>query len=107
MKKRHGIGNIEISTFETMNVCRLCGGNNILDLGKVNDFTISKCRSCTLVFIREIPNDEYLKKCYTLTSEQEAKMKERSVYLDPDNERNLKYAHKKVADKIKSLSLNK
>jgi 2-polyprenyl-3-methyl-5-hydroxy-6-metoxy-1,4-benzoquinol methylase len=86
---------------ETTNVCRLCGGYNIFDLGKVNGFTLSKCKDCSLVFIRELVDDEYLAKFYTLTPEQVDKQKTRSVYLDASNETNLKYAYKKVADRVK------
>jgi hypothetical protein len=65
---------------EKINFCRLCGGYNIFDLGKINGFTLSKCKDCSLVFIRETLNDEYLARFYTLTSEQEAEQKTRSVY---------------------------
>jgi len=92
---------------EKINICRLCGGYNIFDLGKINGFTLSKCKDCSLVFIREIVNDEYLAKLYTLTPEQEAEQKTRSVYLDAGNENNLKYAYKKVAYRIKSHFKNR
>jgi len=79
--------------------CWLCGGE-VTDLYKVNDFTVTKCTNCTLHFIREIVSDEYLKKYYTVTPE---KMQEIAlqVYHDSGNEKNLKYAYKRIADTIK------
>jgi 2-polyprenyl-3-methyl-5-hydroxy-6-metoxy-1,4-benzoquinol methylase len=87
---------------ETLNFCRLCGGHNIFDIGKANGFTLSKCKGCSLVFVRETVDDEYLARYYSLSAEQKTEQKTRSVYLDAGNESNLKYAYKKVADKIKT-----
>jgi len=84
---------------EKINFCRLCGGHNISDLGEVNGFTLSKCKECSLVFVRETVDDEYLARFYASTSEQEDT---KNVYLDASNEINLKYAYGKIADRIKS-----
>jgi SAM-dependent methyltransferase len=89
---------------EKIGFCRLCGGSNIFDLGKVNKFTLSKCKECSLVFVREIADDEYLANYYARTSEQEIN---KIVYLDAGNESNLKYAYRKVADRIKSRFKNR
>lgn len=60
----------EQKAMEIMSACRLCGSHNIVDIGKVNGFTLAKCNDCTLVFIREILNDEYIANVYTLSPEQ-------------------------------------
>jgi len=86
--------------------CRLCGESNLQDKYLVNGFTISKCRACSLVFVREIVENEYLRQFYTLTPEQRASEKTRGVYLDASNERNLKFAYKGVADRIKMYFRN-
>jgi 2-polyprenyl-3-methyl-5-hydroxy-6-metoxy-1,4-benzoquinol methylase len=80
--------------------CWLCGSNQIIDLYKVNNFTVVRCKKCSLRFIREMVSDENLKEVYTLTPEQKTGIVQQ-VYLDSGNIENLKYAYKRVADKIK------
>jgi 2-polyprenyl-3-methyl-5-hydroxy-6-metoxy-1,4-benzoquinol methylase len=80
--------------------CWLCGSKQIVDLYKANNFTVTRCKNCSLCFIREKVRDEYLKEVYTLTAEQKKEIGHQ-VYLDSSNVKNLKYAYKGVADKIK------
>jgi 2-polyprenyl-3-methyl-5-hydroxy-6-metoxy-1,4-benzoquinol methylase len=67
------------------------------ELYMVNNFTIVKCKNCTLHFVRDIINDEYLKNFYA----QMPTKNEHRVYFEKSNEKNLQYAHATVAKKIK------
>jgi SAM-dependent methyltransferase len=87
--------------FQRHDQCWLCGSRDIVDLYEVNGFTLTKCKACSLRFIREIADDEYLRRAYSITPEQKNEVGRR-VYLDQGNEKNLKYAYKPIADKIKS-----
>jgi len=78
--------------------CWLCGGKQIVDLYVVNGFTVSKCKDCTLRFIREILDDEHIKDYYTQTANEVEMLQ---VYRSAANENKLKYAHKAVANRIK------
>lgn len=83
-----------------MNDCWLCngGGGNIIDLYQVNGFTISKCKNCSLHFVRDIVSDEYLSNFYAQIPFHE----EYTAYFDRGNEKNLHYAHASVAKRIKN-----
>jgi len=85
---------------EKYNECLLCKSENIVDLYTVKSFTFSKCKDCTLCFIREILSDKYLKNFYIITPEQKEEMKEVDVYFNESNMKNLDYTYKSVANRI-------
>jgi 2-polyprenyl-3-methyl-5-hydroxy-6-metoxy-1,4-benzoquinol methylase len=77
--------------------CWLCSSERVKNMYEVNNFTIAKCEDCSLCFVRDIVDDEYLKNFYA----QMPKQGEHRVYFEKSNEKNLQYAHALVADKIK------
>jgi len=84
--------------------CWLCGSSQIKNLYTVNrftiaryEFTLARCKSCSLTFCRDRVDDEYLKNFYAQMPTQTGNR----IYSEKSNERNLNYAHAAVADKIK------
>jgi len=84
--------------FDQFEACWLCEGRHVKDLYAVNGFTIAKCTNCSLCFVRDIVDDEYLKEVYARMATQIG----HRVYVEKSNEKNLQYAHAAVANKIKT-----
>ena len=75
--------------------CPLCGGPDLQDRFRVDGFTISRCGGCRLVFVREIVSNEALSRHYS-DSEGDG------VYVDAENEENLKFYDRKLRGLIES-----
>src|ERR1700675_4291878 len=63
--------------------CPICGGSSLVDKYKVNKFTLTKCKSCSVLFVRERPSKDLLGSHYSDDVDY--------VYNDPVNIANLNY----------------
>ncbi len=69
--------------------CPLCTGTELSNLYEVKGFTITKCGSCSLVFVREQMTDEALTPYYEDYSHD-------YVYDDDSNESNLNFYYRRL-----------
>jgi len=74
--------------------CPICGGTSLVDKYKVNKFTLTKCGSCSLLFVRERPGKDLLWSYYSDDADY--------VYNDPLNIANLNYYFHRVRKYIES-----
>jgi hypothetical protein len=63
--------------------CPICGGSSLVDQYTVNKFTLTRCKSCSLLFVRERPSKDLLGSYYSDDVDY--------VYNDPVNIANLNY----------------
>ncbi|MBX9666422.1 MAG: class I SAM-dependent methyltransferase [Candidatus Obscuribacterales bacterium] len=77
------------SETELYTACPICGSKELSDLYTVHDFTISECRKCTLVFVREKMTSETLGPFYEKHGYD-------YVYDDEKNQENLKFYYRRL-----------
>ncbi|HWS65306.1 MAG TPA: class I SAM-dependent methyltransferase [Steroidobacteraceae bacterium] len=75
-------------------LCPICGGSSLVDKYTVNKFTVTKCKSCSLMFVRERPSKDLLGSYYSGDVDY--------VYNDPVNIANLNYYFREAKKFIES-----
>lgn len=79
--------------------CPVCGGRNLRDKYVINDFSILRCLSCELLFVKEIPTQQELDYHYGKAADGMA-ADEDCVYLNRANDENLAYYYRRLRDQI-------
>jgi predicted Rdx family selenoprotein len=74
--------------------CPICGGSALVDKYTVNKFTVTKCTSCSLLFVRERLSKEILNSYYSDDVDY--------VYNDPVNIAMLSYYFQKARNHIEN-----
>lgn len=79
--------------------CPVCGNGQLRAAHVINDFTILRCRSCELMFVKEIPTQQELDYHYGKAADG-MKSDEDCVYLNRANDENLAYYYRKLREQI-------
>jgi len=79
--------------------CPICKSRNIKDKYKLKDYTISECLNCSVVFVKEILTDDFLKNFY-----QES---EGDFAYEDGNQEFLGYYYRKIKSEIEAIRPDK
>lgn len=79
--------------------CPICKSRNIKDKYKLKNYLISECLNCSVLFVKEILTEDFLKRFYQ-------KSKEDFPYED-DNQKFLDYYYYKIKSEIEKIKPSK
>ena len=85
----------EKHSFDYYKECPVCTSRNIKDKHKLKDYTISECLNCSVLFVKEILTEDFLKSFYQKS--------EGDFAYEDNNQKSLDYYYKRIKSEIENI----